>query len=571
MTIYEFKPEIRAAYEALTVPFVIYQYVHKRAVALLASDGFCKLIRMSRKDAIQLMNTDMFRDTHPDDIARVSNAANKCIAEGEPYDVVYRSWVEEAQRYGIVHAHSDQLITEDGTRLAITYYVDETHYAAGIGDGSDTTLTEELQARLRSEMPVLTEYYDGLTGLPNFKYFTALVEDARIMTKGMGTDLAVIACDLTGMKAFNNIYGNDAGDQILYDFARMLAKNFAVENCARLGNDHFAAISLASDVEERLNAVFDDMANREKKLPVRAGIYLESIEDVDANTAWDRAKTASDIDRASYHSAFVYFDDKMLRASKISEYVVHNVDAAVKNDWIRVYYQPVFSAKTEKCCGAEALARWQDPEMGFLTPGDFIPPLEDAKLLYKVDLHMIETVITDMKVRKAAGKPVYPVSVNLSRYDCEMCDMVDEINQRVTAAGINKKKLVIEITESVVGLNPTFLKRQVNRFKAAGFDVWMDDFGSGYSSFGTLKSLNFDVIKLDMTLIRDLENNIKQKKLVAGIIGMLRNIDIGTLAEGVETKAQAEILKRIGCERFQGYYYAKPMPKTDAEKIIDKA
>jgi len=184
------------------------------------------------------------------------------------------------------------------------------------------------------------------------------------------------------------------------------------------------------------------------------------------------------------------------------QYIIENIDRALEGKWIQVYVQPIIRAVNERVCDVEALARWFDPEMGVLSPASFIPALEEAGLIYKLDLYMIDRVLELIQAQMAEGFTVVPHSVNLSRSDFDACDIVEEIRRRVDDAGICRDRITIEITESVIGSDFEFMKAQVERFQKLGFAVWMDDFGSGYSSVDVLQSIRFDLLRKYRTVYK---------------------------------------------------------------------
>jgi EAL domain-containing protein (putative c-di-GMP-specific phosphodiesterase class I) len=236
------------------------------------------------------------------------------------------------------------------------------------------------------------------------------------------------------------------------------------------------------------------------------------------------------------------------------------LDKAIENRWSQPYYQPIVRAVNGRVCDEEALARWIDPERGFLSPADFIPYLEDAGVIYKLDLCILEQVLEKMERLKAAGLYLVPQSINLSRSDFYACDIVEEIRRRVDDAGIERKKITIEITESTIGGDFDYIKEQIERFRALGFPVWMDDFGSGYSSLDVLQSVEFDLIKFDMSFMKRLDEGEKAKIILSELMKMATALGVDTVCEGVETQEQVRFLQEIGCSKLQGYYFCKPIP-----------
>ncbi|MBO6214886.1 MAG: EAL domain-containing protein, partial [Lachnospiraceae bacterium] len=242
------------------------------------------------------------------------------------------------------------------------------------------------------------------------------------------------------------------------------------------------------------------------------------------------------------------------------QYIIENIDRAIDEGWIQVYYQPIVRAANGRVCDEEALARWIDPEKGFLTPDKFIPVLEDSNLIYKLGLYITDKVLEKMRAQAYAGLFVVPMSVNLSRSDFDSCDIVEEIRKRTEAAGVSPDMLTIEITESIVGNDFDYIKTQVERFQNLGFKVWMDDFGSGYSSLDVLQSIRFDLIKLDMRFMQEFDKGEKSKIILTELIRMAIGLGIDTVVEGVETIEQVEFLREIGATKLQGFYFCKPVP-----------
>ncbi len=237
-------------------------------------------------------------------------------------------------------------------------------------------------------------------------------------------------------------------------------------------------------------------------------------------------------------------------------YVINKIDEAVEQGWIEVFFQPVIRAITNELCGMEALARWNDPHWGMLAPYKFVKPLEDNDLIYKLDCYIVKAVCRTLDDLLKKGKPVIPVSINFSRLDFLKCDMFGLVEAEVAKYDIPRDYIHIEITESIFVSDEGFLNDVIDKFRSRGYEIWMDDFGSGYSSLNLLKDYDFDMLKLDMNFLTSFTD--KSKAIMRSTITMAKEIGIKTLAEGVETEEQLEFLKSIGCERIQGFYFGRP-------------
>ncbi len=559
----------KAHMENSRIPFAIYQLVDKRVVTIVLSAGFRELFGYDDiSEAYHDMDNDMYKDTHIDDAARIADAAFRFATEGGRYDVIYRTRDRKTGGYKIVHALGEHFFTETGERLAQVWYTDEGSYHEEEHE-AETVLNRALKNALYEESFIKASYYDHLTGLPSMTYFFNLASERRNEIQNEGENAAMLFMDFSGMKYFNHKYGFAEGDKLLQSFSRVLAELFGNENCSRMGQDHFAAVVKTEGVEEKLRELFEKCKaiNDGRNLPLHVGIYKNWYDGVVASMACDRAKFACDTLKNVFSSDFSYYNMSMKDAEERQQYIIANLDKAIEERWIKVYYQPIVRAVNGRVCDEEALARWIDPMNGFMSPAEFIPVLEEHCLIYKLDLYVVECVLKKIDTLTKAGLHIIPQSVNLSRSDFDSCDIVEEIRRRVDEAGISHSMLTIEITESVIGKDFEFMKAQIDRFREQGFAVWMDDFGSGYSSLDVLQSIKFDLIKFDMRFMQKFNEGNTGKIILTELLKMATSLGIDTICEGVETREQAQFLQETGCAKLQGYLFEKPIP---VEQILMK-
>ena len=569
---YQFSETERAVMERSHIPFAVYQFLEKRVVTLILSDGFCRQFGYSdRATAMHDMDTDMYKDAYPDDVSRVADAAVEFALNGEDgvYDVVYRTRCPGCQDYMIVHAHGEHIVMEDGTRLAQIWYINEGMYKGeGKGDSSAVSLSSSFESVLSDQDKSHSGYYDYLTGLPSMTHFFELAQEGVDSLLQHGKDPGILFFDLSGLKYYNRWHGFEEGDKLLRGFAHVLSSHFGSEQCSRFGQDHFVAFADINGIESTLNKLFTEAGrlNDGMSLPVRVGIYRCSDNELDISLVCDRAKIACDTLKDTYISGYSYFDATMQDDIDRQRYIVSNIDRAISEGWINVYFQPIVRAANSKVCDEEALARWIDPVYGFLSPAEFIPALEDSQQIYKLDLHVLDQVLLKIKVMQGAGLHIVPQSINLSRSDFEACDIVEEICSRVDDSGISRSMITIEITESIIGSDFDFMKKQVERFRELGFPVWMDDFGSGYSSLDVLQSIKFDLIKFDMRFMQQFDSSDSNRIILTELMKMATSLGVDTVCEGVETKEQSQFLQEIGCSKLQGFFFLKPVPLSDIIK-----
>ncbi len=569
MNRYIFPENERESIESSAIPYAVFQFIDGRVLSIACSEGMCELFGYDRFDlSYHDMDNNMYKDTHSDDAARIENAAHRFAVEGGKFDVIYRTKNKHGDGYKIIHAQGVHKFTKTGERLAYVWYTDEGLYYEESGS-TKTMLDRTLKDALFESSFVKATYFDHLTGLPSMTYFFELALSAKQNMENRGHFPAVMFIDLSGMKYYNQKYGFSRGDDLLRSLARLLAQQFGNENCCRLGQDHFVALTEEPPAESALDDLFAECAklNDGNSLPIHVGVYPRWDDELAASAACDRAKIACDTLKNEHSSCFNYYDEKMRKAEEDHQYIIANIDRAVEERWIKVYYQPIVRAVNGRVCEEEALARWIDPVKGFMSPGDFIPILEQHKLIYKLDLYIVENVLKKIKIMTKAGLHVTPQSINLSRSDFDCCDIVEEIRRRVDDEGIDHSMLTIEITESVIGRDLDFMKSQIERFKALGFAVWMDDFGSGYSSLDVLQNIGFDLIKFDMRFLQQFHQSVRSRVILTEMLRMAASLGIETVCEGVETEEQSQFLRETGCTKLQGYLFQKPIP---VEKILEK-
>ncbi len=298
------------------------------------------------------------------------------------------------------------------------------------------------------------------------------------------------------------------------------------------------------------------------KVDCMVGIYQLGRWGADPNLAVTRVKIACDSIHDSGDHFMAYYTEALDRKVELKDYVSRHMDEAVEKGYIKAYYQPIVRTMSGALCGMEALARWEDPKRGFLQPADFISALEESRQIHKLDLEIIRQVCENFSRCMAEGRPVVPVSVNLSRLDFLQCDIFQEVENRVLEYNVPRDMIHIEITERLLNAMDARIRQGLHRFRKAGYEIWMDDFGSGYSSLNLLKGYFFDVLKIDMAFLGS--SSERARKIISSIISMDKSIGTRSLAEGVETREQFEFLKNRGCEKVQDFFFGKPMPYEES-------
>ncbi len=265
---------------------------------------------------------------------------------------------------------------------------------------------------------------------------------------------------------------------------------------------------------------------------------------------------------------YAFFDQKMNQEIKDFTKMEAKLDQAVKNDEFIIYYQPYYRGRDQSLYGMEALIRWQDPERGLISPAEFIPILENSKLIKKVGLIVIQKVVNSIKKWLDSGYNVVPVSINLSARQMEDSDHLQNIYQIIAESGIDNSLIKFEITETSAMDDVNYSLKVMNDMKAKGFAISIDDFGTGYSSFSYLQKFPIDYLKIDISFIRNMTLSDEGKNIVESIINIAHLLNLKTIAEGVEREIEMQKLNQLGNDFIQGYYFNQPMSEIEIEDIL---
>ena len=419
---------------------------------------------------------------------------------------------------------------------------------------------------------------DGDTGLlgPHAFYRNVKVFLEQEEVDGTLGQRVPVFINLVHFSSFNSSYGLEAGDTLLYQMGQVIRSCFPDAPAAHVGADNFLVMASRSGISARMDRVVAEINDliHDRVIRCKAGVVLfdedheppESLKTLKCRDIFDMAKMAADSIREDGNRSWAVYNPSMGRDMVNTAFVLRNFENAMEKGHIHVYYQPITRALTGKVCSVEALARWEDPEKGMIFPGNFIPVLEKMKLIHLLDRYVIESTARIYHRLKKAGYPIIPVSVNLSRVDFDTMKPFDFMEKIIYRYQVPRQFFHIEVTESALTRDTGVLKKELFRFKQAGYQLWLDDFGSGYSTLNVLKEFPFDLLKIDMAFLRNF--NEESRKIIRSIILMAKNLSIHTLAEGAETKEQVDFLRESGCEDIQGYFYGKPMSTEDFEKKL---
>lgn len=384
----------------------------------------------------------------------------------------------------------------------------------------------------------------------------------------------IVRWDLDNFKVYNDIFGPTEGDRVLIHAGEGLRSDKHIVG-AHLEADHFAFCEEARliDEEQIMVKISERLRkhNASYQFTPRFGAYRIEDPTLDVRLMCDRALYALRSSKGNAISTFVWYDDSMRKAAAEEQSLLAEIMHALENDEFGIYLQPQIDQYTGEVIGAEALARWFHPQNGVITPDVFLSIMESNGLISQLDKIIWEKAAAFLAKCNKAGKTGVAISVNMSRLDIYEPKLLHRLGSLVQKFGIERWQLHFEITESAYTRNPEQLIEVVREIRNAGFKVEMDDFGSGQSSLNTLRNVPVDTLKLDMKFLSDAENDTSGGGIILNsVIRMANWLGLHIIAEGVETQAQADYLKSIGCRFVQGYLYAKPMPTAEYFTFLDK-
>lgn len=412
---------------------------------------------------------------------------------------------------------------------------------------------------------------DTLTGLYNKEFFFEQVE--RYIKEYPGYKYMLWVSDVEGLKIINDNHGFEMGDDILKLIARAREQVDGYLFGGRFDGDKFAALILDesyADVERITQKADLGIAFPISNVVVRNGVYhINNSSKMNPQGMYDRAVLAMQKIKATYGVYMAEYNDEDRKDLLVKRLVVDNAEIALKEKQFVVYYQPKFDIEGDRPGGAEALVRWIHPELGFVDPGTFIPQFEKNGFIRKLDYYVWESVCQSLKSWKESGMELVPISVNVSIRDFDDENLAEKIIELVDRYEIEHHLFHVEITESAYSDNPQRIISIINKLHNAGFIIELDDFGAGYSSLTALTEIPVDIMKLDMSIVR--KDDLKsERSVLAFSMQLAQMMNMKTVAEGVETKAQLNRIKYLGGNYVQGYYFSRPLAKHQFEEYMRK-
>jgi len=458
---------------------------------------------------------------------------------------------------------------------------DENNIIGAIGYSQDITDKKIVQMQLQEQRDKLDylAHHDVLTNLPNRVLFYDRLEQAIVYANRNDKLFALLFLDLDQFKQINDSLGHDAGDIVLQEVAKRLSSTLRKEDTlSRLGGDEFTIIlkdikdsdDVALVCQKIIDVIKEPIVIENNALHISSsiGISIYKKDSTDAKELIKFADTAMYKAKEEGRDNFQFYSKEMT-ARAFERVIVENaLRIGIENDEFIVYFQPQYNAYDDRLIGMEALVRWQHPEMGLVPPGKFIPVAEDSGLIIELDRIVMKKAMKQFASWYEAGLNPGVLALNLAMKQLAEKDFLDVLAKTMEELNFKPEWLELEITEGDIMTNPELSIAKLNKIHDAGIELAIDDFGTGYSSLSYLRRLPLDKLKIDQSFVRDVLESDDDAAIVQAIISLGKSLNMRLIAEGVEILQQKEFLMRYGCENIQGYFYSKPIPAQEVEKLL---
>lgn len=520
--------------------------------------GICELLGCTHEEFEQMYKQDLSVVFFGADRGKVMKALTENRKLGQKFSMVHRMLRRDG-RVCWVQLSAVHYKTEDDAPIYRVVYIDVT----------ERKENELLVEQRNSELQHMLEY-DGLTGIYNRYGFCS--RTAQFLERHPESDYVLMQVDIERFKIINELYGMETGDRILKILANCLDELLNDTGiCGRLDADHF--VLCIPDDESYLGYVRKLLQEKISKVDIKNqitlyfGIYPIGDRKMSVELMCDRANLSLESVKGKYNVNYAVYDERMHQRVLLEQEITDEMVGALQTGQFKVYLQPIVSLEDRRLVSAEALVRWIHPEKGMISPGDFIPFFEKNGFILKLDAYIREEVVKLQSGLIREKRDPVPVSVNISRLELYDPDFYRDLIRLVQKYDLPPALLRLEITENAYTDNPQQLIEMIKALQEYGFEILMDDFGSGYSSLNMLKEVPVDILKLDMKFITGEDIYGREAAILASVIHMARDIGIRTVAEGVETEKQASYLRDMSCDYGQGYHFAKPMPVEQFLKL----
>jgi diguanylate cyclase (GGDEF)-like protein len=437
-------------------------------------------------------------------------------------------------------------------------------------------LIDTTERRLAEARVAFMAQHDGLTGLPNRNMLKQQLDDTLLQNRRAGQKVAVHCLDIDGFKDVNGALGHAVGDKVLRSVAKRLRSSLRdQDSVGRLGADEFIVVQTgvtrpedAADLARRLIEAVSEpylIQGQNVVISARTGIAIAPGDGDDAERLLKNANMAVARAKSEAAGRLRFFEPDMDARAQARRRLETDLRAAIEADQLRPYYQPLVDLRTGHITGLESLVRWNSPERGFVSPGEFIPVAEETGLIEPIG----GLVLRRACMEAARWPDPVRVAVNLSPLQFKTGNLLAQVMDALSRANLPAKRLELEITEALLMDKGEHVLATLHALRALGVHISMDDFGTGYSSLSYLRSFPFDKIKIDQSFVRGLASNRDAQAIVRAIVNLGKGLGVTTTAEGIETEAELSVLRAEGCDQGQGFLFSKARPNAEIVQLLE--
>lgn len=512
------------------------------------SDNYFRMLYLNNPEESRKLTTD---------IANNQNGFMEAVVDGNPVFSAYTPLDDVYDWYLISSIQKNSVLSNVQHVVKIFYVV---LFAVAFTFTVTSLYILYRNSKQRKKLQKIA-FVDPITGFDTFAKFS--VDIPEILSTYPNKEFYIFTFDIDNFKYINNYYGFDIGDRILRYIHQLYSKAMHQnERCARIYSDHFVA--LLEDVSpSRLKELFSsELIFDNITLYLSSGLYKISDYSEGISLMVDKANMAAKAGKGKHYKDVQIYDQQLDKQLIENEQAKRAVEQAIHNDLIVPFFQPKININTLELEGAEALARWVTPNGTIIPPGEFIPLCEKTGLVKEIDMIIFEKTLRFLQTCISENIHCVPISVNFSRIHLINHDFIETIMNKIKTYDVPANLIEIELTETTIFDSYQAVQEFIKNLHANGLQVSMDDFGSGYSSLNMLKDIDIDVIKFDRGFIEGTEKNEKQKVILESLSRMANQLDIKIVVEGVETEENLALMKELGCDIAQGYYFSRPLEQN---------
>ena len=536
--------------------------INRDALEVILEDDYNLLSAENGEEALDIMHR------YADELSIVLLDLNMPVMNG--YEVMEHMWADERLKHiPVIVLTADKSAELQALQLGAADFITKPF------DIPEVILTrvDRILELSEGKKLISSAEHDRLTGLYTRNFFFEYADRLYQYHKEMRMDAVVM--NIEQFHSVNAVNGRDFGDRVLKLIGSRIREFLSgtMGIASRVEADRFDIYCLQQpDYSAVLNR-FQEAVNRfspNASIHLRMGV-MPWRDQVDPVAMFDRAQAACNMVRGDYQNPLMIYNDEMHAQELMNQRLLNDLNTAITQHQLKVFYQPKYDIQCHppRLSSAEALIRWQHPEFGMIGPGQFIPLFEGNGMISKVDSYVWEEAARQVREWKERYGFLLPVSVNLSRADVFDPTLVDRVVRLIGKNGLSFRDIKLEVTESAYTDKAKDVLDVVCRLRELGFEIEMDDFGSGYSSLNMLSDMPIDVLKMDMRFIRNIESSDTDMRLVKLILDIAKYLRLKVVAEGVETQGQLSLLQDIGCDLVQGFLFSRPVPPEEFEKLIE--